>query len=68
VNAVGSFGVILTVFVVNKIGRKPLMGILFILSGLFTLMTGFWENVYWVVMLSSIVNFLSNPPWVMIND
>jgi hypothetical protein len=54
------------VFVVNRIGRKPLMGFLFILSGLFTLMTGVWENVYWVVMMSSIVNLLSNPPWVKI--
>jgi MFS transporter, putative metabolite:H+ symporter len=52
----GIIGYVFLAFFVNKIGRKMLMGAFFVITGLFTILTGVWSNPIWVLILSSIVN------------
>jgi len=47
-------------------GRKVLMGIFFIITGILTVLTGIWDNAIYILVMSSIVNIGSAAPWAII--
>eukprot|EP01080_Neovahlkampfia_damariscottae_P010057 gene10057-2481_t len=62
----GTIGFVALFFLVNIIGRKTLMGVFFIITGVLTVITGVWSNAIYIVTMSSIVNIFSAAPWAII--
>ncbi|EFC44037.1 predicted protein, partial [Naegleria gruberi] len=66
VTSVGFISNILTLFIIDKMSRRTLMGITFIFTGIFTALVGVSNNPYSVLTFSMLANFMSSFPWALL--
>lgn len=64
--SVGVLGYFVVALIINRIGRRWLMGITFVIAGIFTCLVAASSNATYVLIMAILINFFSSAPWSII--